>query len=175
MEKVIDVKGRKVLVRRPVPDDAPAMLAMVGIIAREGVYFLVEPEDLRNEEQQRERIAKIDPEKEGWFVAFVDGEFAGFVDAKREALGKVRHVAGLGIGLNPRFRGMGIGTLLMQEIEEWARSIGVKKLTLGVFATNTVARRLYEKCGYELEGIQRRHFLIRGEYVDDVVMAKWLD
>lgn len=48
-------------------------------------------------------------------------------------------------------------------------------VSLRVLAPNARARRLYEGCGFEVEGVLRHEFLLRGEYVDDLVMARHLD
>jgi RimJ/RimL family protein N-acetyltransferase len=42
-----------------------------------------------------------------------------------------------------------------------------------VFAPNERARRLYERLGFEIEGVLRREFMVGDqEYVDDVLMAR---
>jgi RimJ/RimL family protein N-acetyltransferase len=43
-----------------------------------------------------------------------------------------------------------------------------------VFSTNAAAIRLYEQFGFQREGLLREEFLINGEYVDDVLMTKYL-
>ncbi|PWI57085.1 GNAT family N-acetyltransferase [Sulfoacidibacillus thermotolerans] len=53
----------------------------------------------------------------------------------------------IGIAILEEFRGEGIGTALMCELEVQARSYGYKKLCLRVDPTNP-ARRLYERFGY---------------------------
>jgi RimJ/RimL family protein N-acetyltransferase len=46
---------------------------------------------------------------------------------------------------------------------------------LRVLAPNHSARRLYESCGFVVEGTLRAEFLLEGEEVDDVLMACQLD
>jgi RimJ/RimL family protein N-acetyltransferase len=174
MDIGFSAQGHKVVLRPVTPADARAMVDLIHTVAQEGVYFIVEPENVRTEVAQRESLEKVDPANECFFVAEVDGVVAGFVDAKRGASAKERHVATLGIALAPAYRSLGIGPKLMAALEDWARQVGVHKLSLGVFGTNDRARRMYERMGYEVEGIQRRHFLIQGQYVDDFLMAKWL-
>jgi len=48
----------------------------------------------------------------------------------------------------PGAGGRGIGRLLMNKAEEWARSRQFRWLTLTVFAQNTRARKLYKEIGY---------------------------
>ena len=45
-------------------------------------------------------------------------------------------------------RGKGIGTLLLNEAERWARERGAEYMELGVLEANEGAQRLYARCGY---------------------------
>lgn len=51
----------------------------------------------------------------------------------------------------PDADGMGVGSALMAAGEAWSRALGHRLLTLNVFETNTRARRLYERLGYEAD------------------------
>ncbi len=52
-----------------------------------------------------------------------------------------------------RFRGRGYGKQAMMLIEQKARAMGLKSLGLHVFASNQVARKLYENVGYEVSSL----------------------
>ena len=54
---------------------------------------------------------------------------------------------------------------------EQARSRGARKLSLRVLGGNVAARRLYESCGFTVEGVLCEEFFLGGRYVDDVLMA----
>ena len=85
------------------------------------------------------------------------------------------HVYGIwGFAVHPDARGLGIGSALMDAAEKAAREHGARKIGLHVFATNTTARRLYEKHGYVQEGCQKDELYIEGRYVDDLLLAKFL-
>lgn len=47
-------------------------------------------------------------------------------------------------------RGLGIGTALIQQMEQFAREEGYKVLSLDVVDTNTEARKLYSRLGFEV-------------------------
>jgi len=60
------------------------------------------------------------------------------------------------LALAPEAEGHGIARALMEEVEQWSRSRGYRRVTLNVFATNSRAKGLYEHLGYEPETI---HYL----------------
>ncbi|WP_429676965.1 GNAT family N-acetyltransferase [Bacillus pumilus] len=51
------------------------------------------------------------------------------------------------------YRGKGFAKQAIAALEEQAKSLGVQKLSLHVFAHNQIARSLYEKTGFEETGI----------------------
>jgi aminoglycoside 6'-N-acetyltransferase len=67
----------------------------------------------------------------------------------------IQHVhVSLGIAVDPAWRGRGVGTALLRAAEDWARERGATRMALGLDAFNTGARRLYERVGYELWGVE---------------------
>ena len=54
--------------------------------------------------------------------------------------------------VHPAFRGMGIGSRLIEAAESCARENGCEQLGLSVSIENPKARRLYERCGYIARG-----------------------
>lgn len=47
-------------------------------------------------------------------------------------------------------------------------------LGLRVLSGNTVARALYERCGFVVEGVLVGEFVVAGQLMDDVLMARYL-
>lgn len=87
---------------------------------------------------------------------------------------KASHTAEVGIGLIQPFREIGIGTALMECAIEWAGAQGLEKLTVSVFSTNLRAINLFKKVGFTTTGIRYRQYRIDGEYVDEVLMERFL-
>jgi len=54
------------------------------------------------------------------------------------------------LAVRPRFRGLGLGTRLLDVADEIGRARGKRGMSIIVADTNTDARRLYERCGYRL-------------------------
>ncbi len=108
-------------------------------------------------------------------VADDDTVLAGYLEVRRLPWRKVRHRIYLVIGILKKFRGMGVGTRLMQEAENWARRNDIQRLYLTVIAENMAAVQLYRKMGYETEGWHPASMRIGDRYVDELTMGKWLE
>ncbi len=165
--------GRTVVVRRAIERDAEQLLRNINDVGAEEDWILTEaiPWDPIRE---REWIRSFDDRISVLYVAEVDGRLIGQVDAHISTYPKARHVASLGIAIVKGYRELGIGRALMERVLAWMKARGVEKATLEVFSTNERAIALYRKMGFEIEGSRKRQFKIRGQWVDDVYMAKWL-
>ncbi|WP_290060003.1 GNAT family N-acetyltransferase [Amycolatopsis solani] len=86
-----------------------------------------------------------------------------------------RHVLVLGgLAVDPDRQGLGIAGRLVDAAVAEARRRGARKLTLRVLGHNAAARRVYERCGFTVEGVLRGEFRVGGTDVDDVLMARSL-
>lgn len=107
-------------------------------------------------------------------VAELDGAVAGYARVGHPtSLAASRHVLMVtGVAVDPGLQGLGVGRALMDGVHVEARRRGARKLSLRVLADNEAARRLYERAGYEVEGVLRGEFHLDGRDVDDVLMAR---
>lgn len=86
------------------------------------------------------------------FIAERDGEVAGCLHmvVALDFFGR-RHAHISVIVTSEAAEGTGVGRALMAYADEWARARTLPFITLNVFAANERARRLYEKCGFDVE------------------------
>jgi ribosomal protein S18 acetylase RimI-like enzyme len=77
----------------------------------------------------------------------------------------------VGVAVAPQHQGHGVGRALVEAALVEARRREARKVSLRVLGPNGSARRLYERCGFRVEGVLHEEFLLDGRYVDDVVMA----
>jgi ribosomal-protein-alanine N-acetyltransferase len=68
----------------------------------------------------------------------------------------------LNVAVHPRYRGRGVGSLLLREALREAREGHAEAVTLEVRRSNEAARRLYAAFGFEEVGV-RRNYYGRGE------------
>jgi ribosomal protein S18 acetylase RimI-like enzyme len=106
------------------------------------------------------------------FVA-VDGQgkVVGWCDVSPVFGHSRAHIGLLGVALLPETRGRRLGAKLLQAAidKSWAR--GLTRIELSVRADNLNAKALYERFGFEHEGLVRRASLIDGVYHDAHAMA----
>jgi L-phenylalanine/L-methionine N-acetyltransferase len=106
-------------------------------------------------------------------VAEVDGRIAGSVSVTHFQNPRLAHTGRLGIMLHRDFWRQGVGSRLMQAILDIADNwLNLKRIELDVFTTNVAAIRLYEKFGFESEGVRRCATFGDGRWLDDVLMAR---
>ena len=75
------------------------------------------------------------------------------------------------IAVHPKYRGHGLGELLLHQMIDTAEQIGARWLTLEVRKSNTVAQALYHKYTFKEMGVRRRYYSDNGE--DALIM--WTD
>jgi L-amino acid N-acyltransferase YncA len=85
-----------------------------------------------------------------------------------------RFVADLSVYIARQWRGKGVGTLLLREIEVRAHVLGYHKIVLAAFPFNQAGMRLYERFGFRTVGIYHEQGLIDGRWVDTIIMEKLL-
>ena len=86
-------------------------------------------------------------------IAESDGTLLGFVHVRTHQDGISGETGGTVplLAVIPESQGMGVGKLLMQAAEAWAKDKGCRLLHLEVFANNSKANRFYEKQGFQPE------------------------
>jgi L-phenylalanine/L-methionine N-acetyltransferase len=88
---------------------------------------------------------------------------------------RLSHCGWICLGVRENFQHRGIGACLMNTLMVTAELIaGLRRVQLTVFADNDGALKLYQKFGFEIEGLHRC-FVRRGSaFVDAVTMARLL-
>ncbi len=123
----------------------------------------------------RKAYERFKAEKWLWYAVIVGGEVGGGLLLKAQPKNtKLSHVASLGINIDKKFWGMGVGEKAMSLAIEKAKAMGLKRLELEYVRGNIRAKRLYEKMGFKKEGVRRKAFKQGNNYADSVCMGRWL-
>ena len=108
------------------------------------------------------------------FVATEEEHIFGYIIVQGETTKRIAHRASIVIGVHSASRGKGVGTALFVHAEQWAKEVGIQRLELTVMKHNEVAYHLYEKIGFQVDGVKQKSVKINGEYVDQYYMAKMI-
>lgn len=82
--------------------------------------------------------------------------------------------ASLGMSIQKKYQGIGLGTAMMLYMLEQAQIAGFHRLDLTVRTYNTAGIALYEKAGFERVGLLKDMAFIDGEYVSEYSYQKIL-
>lgn len=168
-------KGTPLLIRYPKASDAPLLLRHINTLARERTFISRQDRQISLREERvwlGKMIAQVRKNRTVMLLAFAGKELAGVSDLEQKS--DALHPEGVfGIAVAKKFRGEGIGTLLMRLVLKEAKRIeGLKIVILNVFANNRLGKNIYKKFGFKEYGAIPGGILHRGRYVDDVYMYK---
>jgi ribosomal protein S18 acetylase RimI-like enzyme len=165
--------GRKLVVRAGVAGDARAVRDLIDAVAGEpDVPLLATPGSigLRDVKGLIGRGAR-DP-RSLFLVAEVAGEIAGDLGGSGLPFAPSAHVFEFGMSVGARYRGLGVGSALLEQTIAWAATAGFTKVILSAFPHNTRAIAFYERHGFTLEGRRALQFCRAGRYLDELLMGR---
>ena len=160
-------------IRRCEINDADNMLKMLLELDKETEYMLFEADERPNDINRVK--AMINQSINGdnlLLIATEDDNIIGFLSAQRGILRKIKHTAYIVLGIREKFRGKGIGKKLFCDLDLWAKENNISRLELTVMCPNSMAKQLYEKSGFEVEGTKRNAIFMNGKYIDEYYMSK---
>lgn len=160
----------ELLIRRMEPTDA-AGVAATFLSAATAAGTLQTPYPSVAEWERR--LAGGEPQLNYGFVALADGAIVGHAGLHGNANRRRAHAWGLGIVVADGWQRRGIGTRLMATLLDLADNwLGALRIELTVFADNAHALRLYQRCGFVVEGTHRAYALRAGRLADVHAMAR---
>jgi ribosomal protein S18 acetylase RimI-like enzyme len=178
--------GLAFTVRQAHQGDIDGLSEVVRTVAEEGSYIEAETvADVIDHERVVTRHNQV--RSRLFFVATVgeDGGSGSGADADADANGvivgwvhldmpeaeKLAHTAVLTVGIDPDYRGHGVGSALLQRGMDWARERGFEKLYNSIPSTNEGAIAFLEEHGWVTEAVRHDHYRVDDEYADEVMMA----
>lgn len=106
-------------------------------------------------------------------VAVIDGKVIGAAGLEPAANPRRAHTGSIGMAVHDDYAGRGAGTALMAALVGQADNwLNLRRLELNVWADNARAITLYERFGFEREGLFRSYAWRDGAYVDSLAMAR---
>ena len=128
----------------------------------------------RPAEERRAWLASRDA-RHPVLVAEADGRAVGFGSLNAfNPRPAYNHVADFSVYIERSWRGLGVGSRILEALEERARQLGFHKLVLTAFPFNAAGLALYLKRGFRVVGTYQEQGLLDGRWVDTIIMEKLL-
>ena len=167
-----------ITLREAIPSDAKNLIQAISLLNQETPFIVVSPHALTmTVESMASEIDYIYNQANQFILlAFNYDEIIGIATIVSEEEVSFQHVGELGITIKKEFWGLGLGTVMIEELIALCDENNlVKRIEINVQKRNTRAIKLYEKTGFITEGIKRCAYLSENhEFIDIVLMSKIL-
>lgn len=164
---------KDLVLREPEESDSQSFVEFLDRLIEEEAFLTTDHQTLEDELSYIKFMHTEIKDKKGVHLIVTEGKkkIAG-VDVTN--LGTKReHVGELQIYIDKDYRGIGLGNLLLNIIEEETKKLGtIKIITLEVFSNNESAINLYNKLGYKVVGNQENTVRYKGQFTGMTFMQK---
>jgi ribosomal protein S18 acetylase RimI-like enzyme len=164
------------IIRYPKSGDEKEMLEYINELSAERSFILMQGETLSLEEEKQflnswfEKITK----KTGVMLFVFSGDTLVGVGSIELGRYSTKHVGLFSISVKKKYRGKGIGRLLMSSIiDEASKKLkDLEIINLTVQSENVIAQKMYESFGFKKYGMLPKGIKIKDGYRDHELMYK---
>jgi L-amino acid N-acyltransferase YncA len=172
--KLYLIDGKEAHIREARKEDAKSIIDFYNEVGGETDFLSFGKNefirDLKDYENYLEGVHK--EENSIIFLATIEDEIVGIASINSNQKARTKHVGVLGIVVANDFCGLGIGNKIIEVLIQWAKANKItKKITLVTREDNSNAIRLYEKFGFEVEGLMKADNYIEGVYYNTLMMS----
>lgn len=169
--------GETVILRSPNKEDAKAMIDYLNIIGGESDFVTFGKNEfsmsIEAEQDYIERINSMNNSKN--ILAIINDEIVGIASITSVQKERMKHNGTLGISIRKKYWGMGLGKEIMNYLINWAKlNCITKKVNLLVREDNIRGIKLYEKFGFEKEGLLKKDICVNGVYYNTIAMGLYI-
>lgn len=160
-------------------DEAQDFWNLMNQLDNETKYMLYEPGERKEKASDISRIENLISESlqgDNFLLVSEDrNQLVGYIAAEKGSLNRISHTAYIVVGILKDYTNKGIGTEFFKQLDLWAIDKKVSRLELTVICENEIAKHLYEKSGFVVEGIKCKSIMMEGKFLDEFYMAKIIE
>jgi len=166
--------GRTLILRDPTLDDAQEMVDYLKIVGGETDFLLADENGIEGLTLEGEKDwinGTLSAPNTKMFVGTIDGEIVLVCDVRAAGRPRIAHVGGVAISIKRDYWRLGIGSIAMQAMIDFAKSTNfLRTLSLEVREGNERAIALYKRFGFVEVGRHKARINVRGTYYDEILM-----
>jgi RimJ/RimL family protein N-acetyltransferase len=161
--------GLTLLIREAAPEDARAVLDYIECISAESDFLTFGPGEFElTEAEEADFLRKCRQDNRLYMLGLINDEIAATIHFSAGHRPRIRHTGELGLSVRKQYWNIGIGSLLLDALIDWARQTEViTKINLRVRTDNERALALYRRKGFVAEGTIRKEMFQNGHYFDN--------
>lgn len=183
MSSIIPVKvklktGVEAIIRNAKLKDAQNLLNITMSVIQERKYLVTLPDEFHVKAGDERDWIKLhlDNPNNILLIALIEDKIAGAIDFHNIPRIQMQHRGVFGMLVAKEWRGKGVGSALLAALINWGENNSViEKISLSVMANNKEALGLYEKFGFQVEGVNIKECKLKdGSYIDVIQMYRFI-
>ena len=174
MIKVSLRDGKEIIIREAKKEDAKSIIDFYNVVGGETDFLSFGKNEFIRELKAYENYLEDVHKEENSiiFLAISEDKMVGIASINSNQKARTKHVGVLGIVVANSFCGLGIGKRMIEYLIQWAKANKItKKISLVTREDNIKAIELYEKFGFEVEGVLKADNYINGVYYNTLMMS----
>ena len=164
MWKVTLKDGRKVILRFLTEDDKEKLFQMFSSMSEKALEWSMAPYTMENIERWTSNLPTLIA-----LVAEYQDKIVGWGSIYKSSHPRWRGLGELGIYMHQDFHNVGLGTAMTERLLQLAKDEKMHRIELTVVGENEIALRLYEKFGFQNEGVSKDAFYDQDDRYNDIV------
>lgn len=172
------LKNGTILTIRPAtPEDAEKILIYMNQVGGESDYLTFGKDECKlTVEQERKFIESIQKFPTSvMLLGLIDETIISIASINTPSKPRLEHNADLAISVCKDYWDFGVGTFVMQELIDFAKSTKtISVVSLSVMSENQRAIHLYEKFGFSQYGLFEKWMKVNDHYMDAVLMNLYI-
>lgn len=165
------IKGRTITLRLMAPTDRDAVLAFAQSLPEEDLLFL--PIDISHPKVVDGWMRSIGSGRTTTIVAEENGHLIGMGTLVRSETTWARHIGNMRLLVSPNARGIGLGSVLANEVFTQAQAMGLQKIVAQMAADERGAIAVFEKLGFRAEALLTDYVMDRNGRTHDLIVMSY--
>jgi RimJ/RimL family protein N-acetyltransferase len=177
MNKILK-NGMELIIRKATKEDSVKIIEYMSFIGGESDNLTFGDNELNMSLEKEEELIENMNKKDNsiMLVALIDGDIVALISFSGGERKRMRHIGEFGITVRKAYWNLGVGSVLLEYLIHWAKSTSIiRKIDLRVRTDNENGIKLYEKYGFQEEGIIKRHFYINEKFYNCFQMGLLID
>jgi len=163
-----DVGGHTVSIRKMTPADSQQVLDFARSLPEEDKIYL--RWDITTEDGLSEWVRNISLGRTTSFLVEEEGKVVAYGSLHHNQLMWTRHQGELRIMITPALRGGGLGRLLVKDMYQAAKDLGLKRLVVQIASDQPRVRHMFEEIGFHAEALLTDWVIDRNDHMSDLII-----